>query len=117
MNAIPNSQNQEWGFFGAMQNQAVQAWPLAVIGISQATNTAFEDIRPFLDSRFGRQFADDVRNKILCNHNIEDAITLTIKQWMDWTISSRCSKETGIPCGISYLTGFVTHSQIEEELI
>ena len=34
---------------------------------------------------------------------------------MDWTISRRTGRETGIPRGLPYLTGFVTHCEIEVE--
>lgn len=34
---------------------------------------------------------------------------------MGWTISRKTARETGIPKGLSYLTGFVTHFAIEAE--
>ena len=36
-------------------------------------------------------------------------------RWMGWTISRATSRETGIPKGLPYLMGFVTHFEIQAE--
>ena len=47
-------------------------------------------------------------------HRLRDILPLRIR-WMGWTISRTTSRETGIPKGLPYLTGFVTHFAIEAE--
>ena len=39
----------------------------------------------------------------------------TTTEWMGWTISRRTSRETGIPAGLPYLTGFVIQEGIVAE--
>ena len=39
----------------------------------------------------------------------------TVTEWMGWTIGRQTSKQYGIPRGLPYLTGFVTHCGIIEE--
>ena len=34
---IPATQNEAWGFWGTMNNQAAAAWPIAMTAISDAT--------------------------------------------------------------------------------
>lgn len=38
-----------------------------------------------------------------------------VSRWMGWSISRRTECEMGIPRGLPYLTGFVTHCEIEAE--
>ena len=52
---IPATQNDAWGFFGTMNEQAEAAWPIAMTAISDATYQPLESVRLFLDSRHGRQ--------------------------------------------------------------
>ena len=61
----PATQNEAWGFFGTMNENAEAAWPTAMTAISDATNQPLESVRLFLDSRHGRHFADDVLNEML----------------------------------------------------
>ena len=48
--------------------------------------------------------------------NLQDAIKQATQRWMGWSISRQTSKEYGIPKGLPYLTGFVIHCDICEEL-
>ena len=57
---IPATQNDTWGFYGTMNEQAEAAWPLAMTAISDATSQPLESVRAFLDSRHGRHPALDV---------------------------------------------------------
>jgi hypothetical protein len=67
-------------------------------------------IRDFLDSRMGRQFADDVvGNMTGCTIALEPAITSAIRRWQDWRISRQTERDEGIPAGLPYLTGWVQH--------
>ncbi len=113
-NPIPATQNDAWGFYGTMNDQAKAAWPLAMTAISDATYQPLESVRAFLDSRHGRHFADDVQNGLFAGATLSDAIEQATQRWMGWTIGRSTSKEYGIPKGLPYLTGFVIHCEIIE---
>ncbi len=116
MNAtIPATQNDAWGFWGTMGDHASVAWPLAVRAVSDATGEDAEVVRSFLDSRFGRHFADEVHSGLIFGQAVPDAIAAATRKWMGWKIGRQTSREYGIPRGLPYLTGFVVHSGIVEE--
>ena len=47
---------------------------------------------------------------------LADAIAAAATKWMGWTIGRRTSRETGIPYGRPYLTGYVMHAAIEADI-
>ena len=112
---IPATQNDAWGFYGAMNEHAEAAWPLAMTAISDVTCQPLDSVRTFLDSRHGRHFADDVQNGLYGGDALADAINAATQRWMGWTIGRQTSKQYGIPKGLPYLTGFVIHCEIIEE--
>ena len=112
---IPATRNEGWGFWGTMGGHASVAWPLAMQAIATATGEDFDTIRAFLDSRYGRHFADEVHNGLFDGKNMKDAIDAATTKWMGWTIGRQTSKDYGIPRGMAYLTGFVIHCAIIEE--
>ena len=112
---MPATSNPDWGFFGGLRDQAEVAWPIAMAEISNATGQPLESVRTFLDSRYGRHFADDVLNGLHAGLNLHDAIHVATQRWMGWTIGRLTSKQHGIPKGLPYLTGFVIHCEIVEE--
>ena len=112
---IPTTQNEDWGFWHTMQEDAPAAWAIALPAISTITGCDLEAVRAFLDSRHGRHFADEVRNHLLKGKALPDAINAAITEWMGWTIGRQTSKQYGIPRGLPYLTGFVIHCGIIEE--
>jgi hypothetical protein len=112
---IPVTQNEAWGFWGTMNNQAATAWPIAMTAIANASYQPLESVRTFLDSRHGRHFADDVLNELHAGANLKDAIHAATQRWMGWTIGRQTSKQYCIPKGLPYLTGFVIHCEIVEE--
>lgn len=114
---IPATQNEAWGFWGTMNDQAAAAWPIAMTAISDATFQPLESVRTFLDSRHGRHFADDVLNGLHAGSDLKDAIHAATQRWMGWTIGRLTSKQHGIPKGLPYLTGFVIHCEIVEEAL
>lgn len=116
-NHTPATQNNAWGFFGTMNEHADAAWPIAMAAISNATCQPLESVRLFLDSRHGRHFADSVLNQMHHGANLDSAITAATQEWMGWTIGRITSKEYGIPRGLPYLTGFVIHSEINDEAL
>jgi hypothetical protein len=107
------TQNLDWGFWGTM-NEHAAAWPIASTAI--ATGCEPEQVRAFLDSRHGRHFADDVQNGLFVGCSLKDAIDKATAKWMGWTIGRMTAKETGIPRGMAYLTGFVVQAAIDDEL-
>ena len=117
------SRNEDYGFFGTLticpqrDRRSVEVWVLASTLIATAIRADSEDemigIRDFLDSRMGRQFADDVvGNMTGCNIDSETAITSAIRRWQDWRISRQTERADGIPAGLPYLTGWVQHYAI-----
>ena len=112
---IPATENDAWGFYGTMNEQAAAAWPIAMTAISDATCQPLESVRLFLDSRHGRHFADDVQNGLFAGATLADAIEQATARWMGWTISLQTSKQYGIPRGLPYLTGFVIHCEVTDE--
>ncbi|MDO8665458.1 MAG: hypothetical protein Q7J79_02515 [Gemmatimonadales bacterium] len=113
-NQIPATQNEEWGFWGTMNQHAAAAWPIALPAIAETTGTSPDAVRAFLDSRHGRHFADDVLNQIHAGRALVDAIRAATTQWMTWKINRHTAKDYGIPRGLPYLTGFVIHCEITE---
>ena len=113
---IPSTHNEGWGFWGTMNEHASIAWPLAMHAIATTTGEDFDTVRAFLDSRYGRHFADEVHNGLYDGKAIEDAIDAATQKWMGWTIGRQTSKDYGIPRGLPYLTGFVIQSGIDAEL-
>jgi len=112
---IPPSENQAWGFVGtiAHHSDADAAWPLAMTTIADATGCTPDEVRAFLDSRHGRHFADDAANALVDGHPLAEAIATAATKWMGWTIGRATARQTGIPQGLPYLTGFVMHAAIE----
>ncbi|EME69988.1 hypothetical protein H261_10577 [Paramagnetospirillum caucaseum] len=106
--------NTDWGFFGTMADHAdpAEAWKMAMLAIQTATGCPDTAVRDFLDSTFGRHFADDVANGLFAGKILMVAVDATVARWMAWTISRRTARETGIPHGLPYLTGFATHFEI-----
>ena len=111
------TENRAWGFNGTIAHHADAdtAWPLAIVAIGDSTGCAPDEVRAFLDSRHGRHFADDVANAQLKHLPLADAIGATTRKWMGWTIGRATARQTGIPLGLPYLTGFVMHAAIEAD--
>jgi hypothetical protein len=112
---IPETQNLEWGFWGELNEHAVAGWPIAMTAITEATGCDLDATRAFLDSRYGRHFADSVLNYLSKGHPLQTAIKAATQEWMGWKIGGVTAKEYGIPRGLPYLTGFVIHCGIIDE--
>ena len=115
------TRTEDWGFYGTMGQSGIaaadlaRAWEIASRRVAEATEAAPEGVRDFLDSRLGRHFADEVANGLWRGEPIESAIDAAISRWMVWRIDRRTEREDGIPRGLPYLTGWVTHFQILDE--
>ena len=108
------TRNEAWGFFGTMQlagADSMQSWNAASVMIAAETEAAPETVRDFLDSRYGRHFADDVLCALtdLGAHRLEEAIEAAVVRWQGWRIGRQTSREEGIPRRLPYLTGWVAH--------
>lgn len=117
---ILRSRNEDYGFFGSMtrcverDRRSAEVWALASRLIAEAIHADSEaemiGIRDFLDSRWGRHFAEDVIGNITgCSITLETAIAATIRRWQGWRIDRKTEREEGIPVGLTYLTGWVQH--------
>lgn len=110
------TENPAWGFWGTMGERTAQAWPIAFAAIHDATASDADAVRAFLDSRHGRHFADEVTNHLHAGHSLTDAIAKATATWIGWRIGRRLARETGIPVGLPYLTGFVMSEGIAAEV-
>ena len=117
------SQNEDYGFFRTLtvcperDRRSAEVWTLTSRLIAEAVGANSEDemigIRDFLDSRFGRHFADDVvGNMTGCNIGLEAAIASAIRRWQGWRIDRATERSEGIPAGLPYLTGWVQYFAI-----
>lgn len=97
---IPATRNEGWGFHGTMRGHAAKARPLAMTAVSNATGSLLESVRLFLDSAFGRHFADEVLDALLASQTLVAAIDAITSRWMARRIGSRTSKIYGIPHGL-----------------
>lgn len=113
-NTIQPTANPNWGFFGTIRHHAdsAAAWDLAMSAIQTATACPGTAVRDFLDSTHGRHFADDIANGLFAGKTLTVAVNEAVVRWMAWTISRRSARETGIPHGLPYLTGFITHFEV-----
>jgi hypothetical protein len=98
-----------------MAEHASAAWPIASRATREATDADPHAVRAFLDSRYGRHFADGVNSLMHGGASLQDAIAKTTAEWMGWRITRRTSRETGIPAGLPYLTGLVMNEAITAE--
>ena len=114
--SIPATQNEGWGFWGTMGGYASAAWPLAMNAISDATGQDLDSVRVFLDSRYGRHFADEVHNATHTGQPLQQAIATATQKWMTWKTDRRSCKDLGIQVGLHYLKGLVIHCAICEEM-
>ena len=110
------TENTEWGFWGTMGERAAEAWPVAFAAIEDATGADPDAVRAFLDSRQGRHFADEVVSQIQIGGGLAEAIARATAAWMGWRIGRRTNRESGIPAGLPYLTGYVLGEGIAAEL-
>ena len=115
-NAMPITRNEGWGFHGTMREHAAQAWPLAMAAVSNATGASLESVRLFLDSAFGRHFADEVLDVLRAGQPLATAIDTVTDRWMAHTVGRQICHIYGIPRGLPRLTGFVTACEIADEL-
>jgi len=111
---ILKTENEAYGFFGTMNLDgcAEEAWNIALPAIMEDTGAEADEVRDFLDSRWGRHFADDV-HCFLTKMPLKPAVDAAITRWNSWTLSRRTRKELGIPTPMPYLSGMVYTASFE----
>ena len=98
--------NPDWGFYGTMahENDPGQAWDLTLPKLVHMTGWEEDTVQIFLESRYGRHFADTVRDKMVSGLPLGEAIDAAIKTWMAWRVDKRLAKDWDAPLGEAYLT-------------
>lgn len=97
------SENEGYGFYGTMNLDGCAA---AMSAVAAETGAEPDHVRAFLDSSWGRHFADDVHD-FLPRFSLEQAVTAAIARWQGWTLGRRTRRELGIPTPMRYLDGMV----------
>lgn len=84
--------------------------------IAEDTGADPEEARAFLDSRWGRHFADSV-HCFLHRYPLKEAIEAAIEEWNSRKLSRRTRRELGIPVPMRYLAGMVYTAAIYAEAV
>lgn len=80
------------GFFGAIAphvSDPAAAFADTATLIAQAVGCKPEDVWPFLDSRHGRLFADDVAIELATGCGLAAAVGSVIGRWQNWRMARR----------------------------
>lgn len=115
---MPATQNPDYGFFGTIATAGLDAqayWTTAVQVIAAEADLSNAEVRPFLDSKHGRYFADSVLNNVSDDATVLNAVEAAVNEWRGWAISKATTNQFGIPAGLDYLTGWAHHELIEAE--
>ena len=105
---ILKTENAKYGFYGTMSLEgcADTAWGVAMTAIITETGAEPAHVRAFLDSIWGRHFADDVRD-FLRQAPLAQAVANAIARWQGRPLSRRTRRELGIPTPMRGLDGRV----------
>lgn len=97
------TRNADWGFFGtmAMKGIAQEAWDVALAGVSEATGYPKPACVKFLDSNYGRHFANEVDGLMEKGETLEAAVAATAKRWME--MQTKRSRNSVMKAGRPYL--------------
>ena len=113
---MEKTRNEGYGFYGTMHLDgcADEAWEIALSALADETGAEQDEVRDFLDSCWGRHFADTV-HCYLDKFPLKEAIAQAIRHWNGWTLSLRTRRELGIPMPMPYLTGMVYVASFEAQ--
>lgn len=102
------TENEGYGFYGtmALDGCADNAWDVAMTAIVTETGAEPAHVRAFLDSQWGRHFADDVHCE-LQHASLDQAVAAAMARWQGWTLGRRTRRELGISTPMRYLDGMV----------
>lgn len=103
------SENEGYGFYGTMSLDgcADNAWAAAMSAVAAETGAEPDQVRAFLDSSWGRHFADTVYDRLCSGRNLTTAVDEAVEHWQTWPVSRATRRDYDIPPGTPYLTGFV----------
>lgn len=92
--SIPKTDNPKHGFHGTIWRNKRRAWNAAIIEFYKATGVNPFAIRVWLDSRYGRHFADKVNEmaavyRTFEDHTVEDAVALCVKEHFKYSIGGK----------------------------
>lgn len=102
------TENEGYGFYGtmALDGCADNAWDVAMTAIVAETGAEPAHVRAFLDSQWGRHFADTVQCE-LQHVALDQAVAAAIARWQGWPLGRCTRRELGIPTPMRYLDGMV----------
>ena len=115
--AAVTSSNTKRGFFGTVRHHAdaAEGWAAATAAVARATGCSNEAVRRFLDSRYGREFGEEVAVALIGGEPLHDAIDQAVGRWMDRRTNGHIESELGIPRGLPCLIAFVRmHEALHE---
>lgn len=112
--AIPATHNPNYGFWETMRDKAEPAWPIAMRQIAQATMLPNEAVRAFLDSVFGRHFADEVHHQLTHQPNLDLAIAAVVERQMHQPITPWMYRQYQVPVGTPSLIGLVVWAEVNQ---
>lgn len=112
------SENSGYGFYNEMDQAdcADAAWGASMTAIAEETGAEPDYVRAFLDSVWGRHFADTVRD-FLGQYDLTQAVAAAITHWNSWKLSVRTRRELDIPMTMPYLSGMVYAAAINADAI
>jgi hypothetical protein len=87
-----------------------RGWEIASCHIAEMTEASPEGVRDFLD--FATAATSPTRSRTASTRAPLAAAIDAAARWKGWRIDRRTSRDEGIPRGLPYLTGWVTHFQI-----
>ena len=93
-----------------------KAWEIASRRIAEVTEASPEGVRDFLDSRHGRHFADDVANGLWKGETARRRDRRRDRPLDGLADRPPDLPRRGHPRGLPYLTGWVAHFQILDEM-
>lgn len=110
LNRFPQSRNTAGGFYGAVDDLADNAWPMAMHAIAKATGTSPSTVRAFLDSVGGWHFGDAVLAALYRGADeLVSAIDGAVHDWTHYPVNDGTRRAYGMTPGMSYLAGLVRH--------
>ena len=97
----PAERKQAPRFLGTIRQHAElhDAWMLVMHAVGRATGCSDEAVRAFLDSRYGRHFADEVASAICSGRDLAAGVDV-VERWMELRIDALIEREIGIPQGL-----------------
>jgi len=109
------TESKEWGFYGSITRHAdpPTAWNATAPVLIAASGSSGDAVRAFLDSRWGRHFADDVANGLADGQSLPSAIEWATTRWMGWRTRQSEERDYQTPRGLPLLVGLIRRCELE----